>query len=129
MVRADAEQLTQVVQELFSNAVRAMPDGGALTTTVQRVLRVNALDTTSLAVGPGTYAVLAVQDSGVGIDAHALPRIFDPFSTFGEERRSAGLGLAAVYGIVAVHRGGIAVESHVGRGTRVEIWLPIDPLD
>jgi signal transduction histidine kinase len=71
----------------------------------------------------GQYVVLSVEDEGCGVDPATLPRMFDPFFTTKFPGR--GLGLAAVLGIVRAHRGGIVVHSQSGRGTRVEMALPV----
>lgn len=109
LVRADANQLNQVIVNLIMNACDAMPDGGRITIG------------TALAE---SMVELTVEDSGTGMDATTLSQIFDPFFTTKELGRGTGLGLATVHGIVEQHRGKIRVESHLGRGTRFSIELP-----
>ena len=117
-------QLEQVLLNLVVNAGDAMPDGG------QVVLRteIRTVDIELAAHHPGmeagTYAVLIVSDSGVGIPADELSRIFEPFFTTKERGAGTGLGLASVYGIVKKAGGYVAVESEVGRGTTFSIYLP-----
>ncbi len=112
-VSADATQLQQVIVNLAINARDAMPEGGRLSVTTG----VRADDA---AAG----VVIAVEDSGAGIDPQILPHIFEPFFTTKSVGRGTGLGLAMVYGIVKQHRGTIDVASEVGRGTRFEVRLP-----
>jgi signal transduction histidine kinase len=120
---ADARQLQLLLDQLVRNAFAAMPHGGRLTLGVRRERLEAPLETPYLSVRPADYLVLVVEDSGVGIPASDLPRIFDPFFSTRPMHAAAGLGLAAVYGIVAAHDGGIAVESTPGRGTKVRIYL------
>ncbi len=124
MVMGDARQLGLVLDQLVGNALAAMPDGGRLTLGVRLEMLERALETSYLSVAPGGYAVLSVEDTGVGIATQDLPRIFDPFFSTRPMHAAAGLGLAAVYGIVAAHDGGIAVESAPRRGTILQVYLP-----
>jgi two-component system NtrC family sensor kinase len=105
----DKGQLHQVLVNLVVNAVQAMPDGGRL------VIR-TAVD--------GQEAVLAVTDTGRGMDETTRKRMFVPFFTTKEVNEGTGLGLAVVHGIVSSHGGTVRVESEPGRGTTVEIRLP-----
>ena len=112
-ISADATQLQQVIVNLAINARDAMPAGGRLTVS------------TAAAFDDGTAGVvIAVEDSGAGIDPQTLPHIFEPFFTTKAAGRGTGLGLAMVYGIVKQHHGTIEVASEVGRGTRFEVRLP-----
>jgi two-component system cell cycle sensor histidine kinase/response regulator CckA len=124
-VLGDARQLGLVLDQLVGNAFAAMPAGGALTLAVTTEVLEAPLETPYLSVPAGRYAVLAVTDTGVGIPAADLPRIFDPFFSTRPMHAAAGLGLASVYGIVAAHDGGIAVESTPGQGTTVRLYFPI----
>jgi signal transduction histidine kinase len=79
---------------------------------------------TTLAVFPGAYVALAIEDTGTGIDPNVLPHIFEPFVTTKPHGLGTGLGLATVYGIVEQTGGGIDVETVPGRGTRFSVYLP-----
>ncbi len=115
----DKGQIGQVVQNLVINAVQAMPEGGI----IRLALRNAPVDGSSgLPLPDGAYVELAFADAGAGIPPENLSRIFEPFFTTKEH--GTGLGLATVYSIVQKHRGHIAVESEVGRGTRFRVWLP-----
>jgi PAS domain S-box-containing protein len=119
-VNADKGQLGQVVQNLVINSVQAMPEGGTIGVSADNRM----VDTASgnLPLSPGRYVHLAVSDSGTGISAENLSRIFDPYFT--TKKQGSGLGLATVYSIVKKHQGLIDVESQLGKGTTFHLWLP-----
>ena len=123
-VAGDATHMHQVVMNLCSNAVLAMPNGGSLTV----VLEGQSLDEpTTLSdgvVGPGEFIRLSVADTGIGIAPEILERIFNPFFTTRRTGEGTGLGLSLVDGIVRECGGGIDVRSVVGEGTRFEVYLP-----
>jgi two-component system NtrC family sensor kinase len=111
-VVCDAAEIQQALVALLINAVEAMAEGGALRVAATEV---------------GAAVELAVADSGSGIEAGDLPRIFEPFYTTKADSSGAGLGLAVVFGIVQRHGGSIDVESAVGRGTTFRLRLPRRP--
>lgn len=125
-VEADATQLRQVVMNLVMNASEALGDGPGRITLSTRVLELDADALQRMHTGarlvPGTYVELDVADTGGGITPDAVPRIFDPFFT--TKFTGRGLGLAAVRGIVAGHRGAICVSSDIGRGSLFRVILP-----
>ena len=124
-VDGDPTDLHQVTMNLCTNAVQAMARGGQLTVDLQR-RRVDKPET--LARGTllaGEYVRLAIADQGAGIPACLLDRIFDPFFTTKSVGEGTGLGLSLVHGIVTDLAGAIEVTSAVGRGTLVEVWLPV----
>lgn len=123
-VTADPSQISRLLIELIKNSRTALPAGGVVRVAVHSVTLATGLATPFLPVGPGRYVVLSVADNGGGIAPEVLPQIFDPFFSTHPMHQATGLGLASVYGIVAAHHGGIAVESDPASGTRVRVYLP-----
>jgi signal transduction histidine kinase len=122
-IRADKGQIEQVVMNLAINARDAMPGGGKLTIAVTLTTLRETLTASGFALPPGTYAVLAVTDTGIGMAPEVLARIFEPFyTTKGHE--GTGLGLSTTYGIVKQNGGGIAVRSKPGFGTTFNVYFP-----
>ncbi len=121
---ADPGQLEQVLMNLAVNARDAMSQGGTLTvrTLKETIDAEGALRQEDLT--PATYAVLEVEDDGVGISPDLLERIFEPFFTTKDRGRGTGLGLATVYGIVRQHKGAVEVRTAVGAGAVFRVMIP-----
>jgi PAS domain S-box-containing protein len=127
-ILGDGTQIHQIVVNLCTNAVHAMgARGGRLVLRLERAVLERELAAHATILRAGTYARLAVADSGVGIDAATLDHIFDPFFTTKPAEQGTGLGLSVVHGIVHNHGGGIVVRSAPGRGTEFELYFPAGP--
>lgn len=124
-IYADSGQIEQVLTNLVANARDAMPKGGQLTISTQKVELDDDFRKTHGFGIPGTYALLTVADSGQGMDGCTCIRIFEPFYTTKEVGKGTGLGLAIVYGIIKQHKGYITVSSEPGKGTVFFVYLPI----
>ena len=118
-ITADAGQFNQVLMNLAVNAHDAMPNGGGLLIETRAVQR-DRED----AGRQGRYAMLAVTDTGSGMNAETLSHIFEPFFTTKDPSKGTGLGLATVYGIVQQHGGWIDVASEPGHGASFQIYFP-----
>ncbi|MGE0363448.1 MAG: sensor histidine kinase [Vicinamibacterales bacterium] len=121
---ADGSQLAIALAQVAANAAEAMPGGGRLAVELASHDLDHVLATPLLRVPAGRYAVVHVRDTGRGIPPEHLAAICEPFFSTKAPHLAAGLGLASVYGIVAAHGGGLAVDSEVGAGTTVSIYLP-----
>ncbi|CAN5922441.1 PAS domain S-box protein [soil metagenome] len=123
VVLADAGQLEQVLMNLAINARDAMPNGGMLRVETS-VCALDAEGATPIGIEPGTYVCIAVRDDGTGMDEATRARAFEPFFTTKSPTLGTGLGLSTAYGIVKQAGGGIALESSMGHGTCVRMYLP-----
>jgi two-component system, cell cycle sensor histidine kinase and response regulator CckA len=123
-VSGDATQLHQVIMNLCVNARDAMPDGGTLRIRAENLLIDENYVRMNLDARVGSYIVITVADTGIGIPQEILDRIFEPFFTTKELGKGTGLGLSTVLGIVKSHGGFINVSSEVGRGSQFQVYLP-----
>jgi PAS domain S-box-containing protein len=124
MVHADPGMMEQVLMNLAVNSRDAMPRGGKLTVRLGFETISEAAEQKHPDAAPGRYVCLTVSDTGTGIAPEHLRKIFEPFFTTKELGKGTGLGLATVFGIVKQHRGWVAVESELNRGTTFKIHIP-----
>ena len=121
-IKADANQIEMALLNLVVNAGDAMPDGGTLTIGAAEEW---ARPGHRAGLAPGHFVRLSVEDTGFGMDAETLKRAVEPFYSTKGIGKGTGLGLSMAHGLAAQLGGGMHIESREGRGTRVELWLPI----
>jgi PAS domain S-box-containing protein len=122
--QADPAQVESAILNLAINARDAMAEGGRLTIEITNAVLDESYARRDPDIEPGQYVMLAVSDTGHGIDSETLPKVFEPFFTTKTEEKGTGLGLSMVYGFVKQSRGHIQIYSEVGHGTTVKIYLP-----
>jgi PAS domain S-box-containing protein len=123
-VIADPTQLHQLVMNLCTNAVFAMPEGGSLSLALEAAYIANEQAVTTGVLAPGRYVRLTVRDTGCGMESQVLEQIFEPFFTTRKTGEGTGLGLALVHGIVSELGGGIEVTSQPEAGSTFHVYLP-----
>jgi signal transduction histidine kinase/ActR/RegA family two-component response regulator len=123
-VHADAQQLENAIINIAINARDAMPEGGRLTIETANAYLDDVYRGQNPEVEPGQYAMIAITDTGAGMNAEVASRVFDPFFTTKPVGKGTGLGLSQVYGFVKQSSGHIKIYSEPGAGTAVKIYLP-----
>ncbi len=124
LVEVDTHQFEQVVLNLALNARDAMPTGGRLTLATTNVDMDMGFALTYPEASPGSYVVLSVADTGVGMDEETMAHMYEPFFTTKEMGKGTGLGLSTVYGIVHQSGGVVTVDSEIGKGSIFRVYLP-----
>ncbi len=118
-IEADSKQLNEVFMNLIINSLQAMPKGGSISFSV---CNIEIEDGNGLELADGKYVHVTIQDSGIGISEHKLPRIFEPF--YSGKANGTGLGLSSALFIIQKHKGSITIDSEKDKWTKVEIYLP-----
>ena len=124
-VKVDPGKLDQVVVNLVTNARDAMPEGGEILIETVELTIGKEGDEVTLDLPPGRYARLTVRDTGTGMSEETVKKAFDPFFTTKDVGAGTGLGLSTAYGIVKQSRGDMSLRSEVGRGTEIQVFLPV----
>jgi PAS domain S-box-containing protein len=123
-VNGDKGQIEQVIMNLVTNSVDAMPEGGELSIG-SRIVEVGSEEAQRIGNTPGSYVLLSIRDTGVGMQEQVLPQIFEPFYTTKDVGKGTGLGLSIAYGIIRKHNGSIDVNSVPDKETTFFIYLPL----
>ncbi|MDJ0514265.1 MAG: response regulator [Methyloceanibacter sp.] len=123
-VKADLHQFEQVIINLAVNARDAMPDGGKLAIRTENVGETKSREVGGSHMPPGEYVMIEVQDTGTGMTEEVKQKIFEPFFSTKEIGRGTGLGLSTVYGIIKQTGGYVYVDSNLGKGTAMRVFLP-----
>ncbi len=124
-IEGDRDHLMQVLLNLTINAQDAMPNGGRMHVRLFSKTTSEPMGVATGIIPPGHYAVIAVQDEGLGMTADVEERVFEPFFTTKDRGRGSGIGLATVHAIIMQHGGHVAVTSTVGAGSTFEVYLPL----
>jgi CheY-like chemotaxis protein len=125
MVRADATQIHQVAMNIITNAYHAMAEKGGKLSVTLREIELTETHMPQVGLPLGKYALLSISDTGHGMSAELVQKIFDPYFTTKEQDKGTGLGLAVVHGIVKEHNGDIEVISEIGEGSTFNVYLPL----
>lgn len=125
-IPADRTRIEQVLSNLTTNALEAMPHGGKLTLHTQTVEISPTQTEHNPEMSPGKFVCLTITDNGTGMAPEVLSRIYEPFFTTKDVGQGTGLGLAAVYGIAKQHHGWLEITSAVGTGTTAKVFLPVE---
>ncbi len=124
-IRCDPAQLHQLIMNLCINAQHAMNEGGTIGVRLNLVLLREPIQEINQTIPAGNYVRVEIEDTGVGIDIKEIGRIFEPFYTTKPHGSGTGLGLSLVYQILKAHEGYITVESRLGEGTTMRVYLPV----
>ncbi len=125
MVRADATQIHQVAMNIITNAYHAMDDKGGRLSVKLREIELKETHMPQVELPLGKYALLSISDTGHGMSAELIQKIFEPYFTTKDQDKGTGLGLAVVHGIVKAHNGDIEVLSKIGEGSTFNVYLPL----